>query len=97
LAKKIFEVSLNLKNFLLRRRRKGNPSAKRAFLKNLGSNLVLKDRNLLFSTKKPFFLVTEKGLKGDWLPDKGRFPNFSIELFAGLNNSKNDQRWSVVY
>jgi len=67
LAKKIFEVSLNLKNFLLRRRRKGNPSAKRDFLKILGSNLTLKDRNLLFSTKKPFFLLTEKGLKGNWL------------------------------
>jgi hypothetical protein len=46
----------------------GNPSAKRAFLKILGSNLVLKDRNLLFSTKKPYSLVSGIGLKENWLP-----------------------------
>jgi len=46
----------------------GNPSAKRDFLKILGSNLVLKDRNLLFSTKKPYSLVSGIGLKENWLP-----------------------------
>jgi len=76
LAKKVFEVQLNLKNFLLRRRRKGNPSAKRAFLKNLGSNFVLKDRNLLFSTKKPFFREYEKGLKENWLPLSDEIRNY---------------------
>ena len=44
-----------------------NPSAKRAFLKILGSNLILKDRNLLFSSKKPFSYITGKGLDEDWL------------------------------
>jgi hypothetical protein len=67
LAKKIFEVQLNLKNFLIRRRRKGNPSAKRDFLKILGSNFILKDRTLLFSSKKPFSLLPRKGLDDDWL------------------------------
>jgi len=38
-------------------------------LRILGSNFILKDRNLLFSTKKPFFYITEKGL----LEDKLRF------------------------
>jgi len=45
----------------------GNPSAKRDFLKILGSNLILKDRNLLFSTKKPYSLVSGIGLKENWL------------------------------
>jgi hypothetical protein len=40
----------------------GNSSAKRAFLKNLGSNFTLKDRTLLFSSKKPFSCIAEKGL-----------------------------------
>jgi len=76
LAKKIFEVSLNLKNFLLRRRRKGNPSAKRDFLKILGSNLILKDRNLLFSTKKPYSLVSAIGLKENWLSLSDEIRNY---------------------
>ena len=46
----------------------GNPSAKRTFLKNLGSNFTLKDRNLLFSSKKPFSCIAEKGLLEDKLP-----------------------------
>jgi hypothetical protein len=46
----------------------GNPSAKRAFLKNLGSNFLLKDRTLLFSSKKPFSLLPRKGLDEDLLP-----------------------------
>jgi len=46
----------------------GNLSAKRDFLKILGSNLVLKDRTLLFSNKKPFSLLPRKGLDEDLLP-----------------------------
>jgi len=45
-------------------------------LKILGSNLILKDRTLLFSTKKPFFLVAEKGLKGNWLPLSDEIRNY---------------------
>jgi len=55
---------------------KGNPSAKRDFLKILGSNFILKDRTLLFSNKKPFFLLTEKGLKENWLPLSDEIRNY---------------------
>jgi len=76
LAKQIFEVQLNLKNFLLRQRRKGNSSAKRDFLKILGSNHILKDRNLLFSTKKPYSLVSGIGLKENWLSLSDEIRNY---------------------
>ena len=46
----------------------GNPGAKRAFLKNLGSNFLLRDRTLLFSMKKPYSLIPGIGLKENWLP-----------------------------
>ncbi|MBM3246680.1 MAG: hypothetical protein FJZ13_05090, partial [Candidatus Omnitrophica bacterium] len=46
----------------------GNPSAKRDFLKMLGSNFILKDRNLLFSIRSPFDKVARIGLKENWLP-----------------------------
>ena len=46
----------------------GNPSAKREFLKNLGSNFVLKDRSLLFTTRRPFDLVAERPPHLNWLP-----------------------------
>jgi hypothetical protein len=32
-----------------------------------------------------------------WLPDKGKYPNFSIELILGLNKAKNGNRWVMVY
>jgi len=67
LAKKIFEVLINLKNFILRRRRKGNPSAKRSFLKNFGSNFVLKDRNLIMERAYPYELVAKISPSEDWL------------------------------
>jgi hypothetical protein len=40
----------------------------RDFLKILGSDFILKDRNLLFSTKKPFSLLPRKGLDEVLLP-----------------------------
>ena len=46
----------------------GNPSAKRAFLKNLGSNLILKDRTLLFKRAYPYELVAKISPSNDWLP-----------------------------
>jgi hypothetical protein len=33
----------------------------------------------------------------DWLPDRGKYPNFSIELILGLNNAKNSNRFTVAY
>jgi hypothetical protein len=59
---------LTSKIFFFAEGEKGNPSAKRDFLKILGSNPILKDRNLLFSTKKPYSLVSGIGLKENWLP-----------------------------
>ena len=46
----------------------GNPSAKRAFLKNLGSNFILKDRNLIMKRAYPYELVAKISPSEDWLP-----------------------------
>ncbi len=46
----------------------GNPSAKRAFLKNLGSNFILKDRNLIMKRAYPYELVAKISPSKDWLP-----------------------------
>jgi len=46
----------------------GDPSAKRAFLKNLGSNFVLKDRNLTMKRVYPYDLVAKISPSEDWLP-----------------------------
>jgi len=46
----------------------GNPSAKRAFLKNLGSNFVLKDRNLIMKRAYLYDLVAKISPSGNWLP-----------------------------
>ncbi len=46
----------------------GNPAAKRDFLKILGSNFILKDRSLLFTTRRPFDLVAERPPHLNWLP-----------------------------
>ncbi|MEW5806066.1 MAG: recombinase family protein [Acidobacteriota bacterium] len=45
----------------------GNSSAKRDFLKILGSNFILKDRNLLFCYTYPFHLVAKIDPKKNWL------------------------------
>jgi hypothetical protein len=47
-------------------------------LKILGSNFILKDRNLLFSTKKPYSLVSGIGLKEKWLPVMDEFRNWCL-------------------
>ena len=60
LAKKVFEVPINLKNFLIRSKsEKEILSPKKDFLKILGSNLVLKDTSLLVSYKKPYDLIAK--------------------------------------
>jgi DNA invertase Pin-like site-specific DNA recombinase len=46
----------------------GNPVAKRDFLKILGSNFILKDRSLSFTTRRPFDLVAERPPHLNWLP-----------------------------
>ncbi|OHB99505.1 MAG: hypothetical protein A3G70_03685 [Planctomycetes bacterium RIFCSPLOWO2_12_FULL_39_13] len=46
----------------------GNPSAKRAFLKNLGSNFILKDRNLIMERAYPYELVAKISPSENWLP-----------------------------
>ena len=46
----------------------GNPAAKRDFLKILGSNLVLKDRSLSFTIRRPFDLFAERPPHLNWLP-----------------------------
>jgi len=61
------------------------------------SNCTLDNATLCPTYRKPFDIIAKGLSRQNWLPERGRFPNFSIELFAGLNNSKNDQRWSVVY
>jgi len=58
----------------------GNPSAKRAFLQILGSNFLLKDRNLLFSIKKPFSFIAGEGLKEDWLPLSDLIRKFFLSI-----------------
>ena len=45
-----------------------NPPAQKAFLKNLGSNFVLKDRTLSFSYASPFHLVAQSDPQKNWLP-----------------------------
>ena len=47
-----------------------NPSAKRAFLKILGSNFILKDRNLIMKRAYPYELVAKISPSEDWLPLK---------------------------
>jgi len=47
--------------------------------------------------KKPLQLIYMQGLDEDWLPDRGKYPNFSVELILGLNNAKNGRRWKIVY
>ena len=44
-----------------------NPAAKREFLKNLGSNFKIFNRNLLFSTAYPYSQVAKKYRYEDWL------------------------------
>jgi len=46
----------------------GNLSAKRDFLKILGSNFILKDRTLLFKRAYPYELVAKISPATDWLP-----------------------------
>jgi len=46
----------------------GNPSAKRDFLKILGSNLILKDRNLIMKRAYPYELVAKISPSSNWLP-----------------------------
>jgi len=75
----------------------GNPSAKRAFLKNLGSNFILKDRNLIMKRAYPYELVAKISPSEDWLPDRERFPNFSIELIVGLTNVRTGNRWIAIF
>jgi hypothetical protein len=48
-----------------------NPPAQKAFLKNLGSNFVLKDRTLSFSYASPFHLVAQSDPIKNWLPFAG--------------------------
>jgi len=31
------------------------------------------------------------------LPDREKYPNFSIELILGLTNAKTEKRWFIVY
>jgi hypothetical protein len=42
-------------------------SKKRNFLKTLGSNFILKDRTLLFSTTKPFDYIVKRKEDNKWL------------------------------
>jgi hypothetical protein len=67
LAKEFFEISINLKNLLIRRRRKETLSPKTDFLKILGSNFVLKGLTLLVSYNKPFDLIAKSQGSADWL------------------------------
>jgi hypothetical protein len=75
LAKEFFEISIYLKNLLIRRpvpskaegRRKETLSPKKDFLKILGSNLFLKDLTLLVSYNKPFDLIAKSQGSSDWL------------------------------
>jgi len=59
--------SLTSKTFFFAEGEKGNPSAKRAFLKNLGSNFILKDRNLIMKRAYPYELVAKISPVDDWL------------------------------
>ena len=45
-----------------------NPTAKRDFLKILGSNFFIKDSRFLFSIRKPFDLVAKRPPCFNWLP-----------------------------
>jgi len=51
-----------------------------------------------------FRLITKKKavslrirLLQTWLPDRAKFPNFSVELILGLNNAKSRNRWTIIY
>jgi hypothetical protein len=67
LAKKVFEVPINLKNFLIRSKsEKEILSPKKDFLKICGSNLKVKDVSLLVSYKKPYDLVAQSQGRLDW-------------------------------
>ncbi len=46
----------------------GNPSAKKDFLKILGSNFILKDRNLIMKRAYPYELVAKISPSDNWLP-----------------------------
>jgi len=66
LAKEFFEISINLKNLLIRRRRKETLSPKKEILKILGSNFFLKDLTLLVSYNKPLDLIVKSQGCFDW-------------------------------
>jgi len=56
--------------------RDGNPSVQRDFLQIIGSNFTLKDRSLLFTTRKPFSIVAERLPDEHWLPIADRLRDY---------------------
>jgi len=36
-------------------------------------------------------------VRQQWLPDTPKNPNFSINIYAGRNNLKNGERWSLIF
>ena len=70
---------------------------KAKILKVLASNYSLINATLYPTYRRPFSFIAKWPSCSSWLPDRGRLPNFSVELIAGLNNSRNGQRWQIVY
>jgi hypothetical protein len=58
--------------------RRENPSTQKAFLRNLGSNFVLKDQTLSLSYTSPFDLVAQTDPTKNWLPQRDDFRNFLV-------------------
>ena len=66
-----------------------NPPAQKAFLKNLGSNFVLKDRTLSFSYVSPFHLVAKSDPIKNWLPGQDSLHFIQGKLTKVLVNTGN--------
>ena len=58
----------------------GNPSAKRDFLKTIGSNFKLFNRTLSMKKAYPYELVAKISPSEDWLPDSGSLQTISLIL-----------------
>jgi len=67
---------LTSKVFLFAEGEKGNPSAKRDFLKILGSNFILKDRTLIMKRAYPYELVAKISPPDNWLPLSDEIRNY---------------------
>ena len=75
---------------------KANYEEKAKMLGLLASNYTPNDVSLVPKWRKPFSFYAKGLPRSKWLRAHPKNPNFSVNIYAGLNNSKNSKRWSVI-